>query len=357
MTTLQCESERYLPPPPERAHHRSTGEAPATREMSRLAAWTLLLGVASQWEWRCAHKAYDWRASTDACVRHKGSTECVVLEPYCLSPTSIETASPRWLSDVAGYGGPLLTWLPLLVASRPIAGTRPLLCTALIWYLSLISVVRHTHLLLPSRWDPSGHCFVYGAQLLPLWAISSLPALADWRVPRVLTLWSLVLLYLSAATAACFHTASETAAAWLLLLLLHAALSHRVAAMHAAAADSPEAMAEDLRRERKRLRRRAVLALPLWLLCAAAAWEKARRSGAAALGNRSAESAYDAGLWLLLLVLLRRSSGGRDGFEAAEKYTSEERVLRSPAAAPSDASSDCAGLRSREPSPSEKPHD
>ena len=126
--------------------------------------------------------------------------------------------------------------------------------------------------------------------------------------------------------------------------------------MHAAAADSPEAVAEDLRRERKRLRRCAVLALPLWLLCAAAAWEKARRSGAAALGNRSAESAYDACLWLLLLVLLR-PSGGRDGFEAAEKYTSEERVLRSPAAAPSDASSDCGGLRSREPSPSEKPHD
>ena len=89
--------------------------------MSRLAAWTLLLGVASQWEWRCAHKAYDWRASTDACVRHKGSAECVVLEPYCLSPTSIETASPRWLSDLAGYGGPLLTWFPLLVASLLLA--------------------------------------------------------------------------------------------------------------------------------------------------------------------------------------------------------------------------------------------
>ena len=25
------------------------------------------------------------------------------------------------------------------------------------------------HLLLASRWDPSGHCFVYGSQLLPLW--------------------------------------------------------------------------------------------------------------------------------------------------------------------------------------------
>jgi hypothetical protein len=321
--------------------------------LPRLSAWTLLLGVASQWEWLCAHKAYDWRASTDACVRHKGSTECVVLQPYCLSPTSIGFASPRWLSDVAGYGGPLLTWLPLLVASRPVAGTRPLLCTALIWYLSLIGIVRHAHLLLPSRWDPSGHCFVYGAQLLPLWAISSLPALTDWRVPRALTLWSGVLLYLSAATAACFHTASETAAAWLMLLLLHAALSHRVAAMHAAAADSPEAAVDAMRRERKRLSRRAVLALPLWLLCAAAAWEKARRSGAG-VGNRSAESIYDAGLWLLLLVLLRR--GGRDGSEAGEE-DSEERVLRTPAAAPSDASSDCGGLRSRGPSPSEKPLD
>jgi hypothetical protein len=39
------------------------------------------------------------------------------------------------------------------------------------------------------------------------------------------------------------HTPCETAAAWLLLPLLHAALSHRVAAMHAqpTAADSPEA--------------------------------------------------------------------------------------------------------------------
>ena len=70
--------------------------------------------------------------------------------------------------------------------------------------------------------------------------------------------------------------------------------------------------------------------LPLWLLCAAAAWEKTRRSGAG-VGNRTAESVYDAGLWLLLLMLLRR--GSRDGPEAGEEY-SEERVLRSPAAAP-----------------------
>ena len=329
----------------------------ASVSLRRLSAWTLLLGVASQWEWLCAHKAYDWHASTDACVRRKGSTECVVVQPYCLSPTSIGFASPRWLSNLAGYGGPLLTWLPLLISSRP--GTdarphvRPLLCTMLIWYLSLIGIVRHAHLLLPSRWDPSGHVFVYGAQLLPLWAILSLPALTDWRVPRALTLWSGVLIYLSAATAACFHTPSETAAAWLMVLLLHAALSHRVAAMHAAAADSPEAAVDDVRRERKRLRRRAVLALPLWLLCAAAAWEKARRSGTG-VGNRSAESVYDAGLWLLLLMLLRR--GSRDGSKAGEEY-SEERVLRSPAAAPSDASSDCGGLRSRGPSPSEKPRD
>ena len=49
------------------------------------------------------------------------------------------------------------------------------------------------------------------------------------------------------------------------------------------------------------------------------------------MGNRTAESVYDAGLWLLLLMLLRR--GSRDGPEAGEEY-SEERVLRSPAAAP-----------------------
>ena len=323
---------------------------------ARLIVWTLLLGAASQWEWLCAHKAYDWRPSTGDCVSRKGSTECAVVQPYCLSPTFIRVASPRWLSDLAGYGGLLLTWLPLLVVSRPIACIRPLLCTTLIWYLGLIGVVRHAHLFLPSRWDPSGHCFVYGAQLLPLWAISSLPALADWRVPRTLTLWSGVLLYLSAATAAFFHTASETAAAWLMLLLLHAALSHRVTAVQAAAADSPEAAVDDTWRDQEQLKRRAVLALPLWLLCAAAAWEKARRSGAG-VGHRSAESIYDVGLWLLLLLLLLRQ-GARGGSEAGAAGEARvlNTVLKSPAAAPSDASSDCGELRSRGPSPSEKLH-
>eukprot|EP00964_Phaeocystis_antarctica_P122838 scaffold86463_cov78-Phaeocystis_antarctica.AAC.4 len=97
----------------------------ASVSLRRLSAWTLLLGVASQWEWLCAHKAYDWRASTDACVRRKGSTECVVVQPYCLSPASIGFASPRWLSNLAGYGGPLLTWLPLLISSRPGTDAHP----------------------------------------------------------------------------------------------------------------------------------------------------------------------------------------------------------------------------------------
>ena len=319
------------------------------------AAWSLLLLLASQWEWLCSHKAYDWRASTADCVRYKGGTECVAVPAYCVSPVSIAWASPRWLSSLAGYGGPLLTWLPLLYAARPAAVIRPLLGTTLVWYLAFISVVRHTHLLLPSRWDPSGHCFVYGAQLLPLWAISALPELSGGRrrVPRALRLWSGVLVYLSCATAAWFHTASETGAAWLLLLLLYAALSSRLAAMQAAAAAcSLEAAADVAQRERRRVGRCALLlALPVWLVGSAAAWEAARRSGAG-VGMRSGEAAYDVGLWLLLLLLLLRRGERATGADEPRDSDSEERVLKSSAAL-SDAGSNCSDLRSREPSPSE----
>ena len=73
--------------------------------------WTVLLLSASQWEYMCAHRSYDWRSRD--CVRFKGSSECVEVAQFCLTPSAINTFSPRWLPNLAGYGGPLLTWLPL----------------------------------------------------------------------------------------------------------------------------------------------------------------------------------------------------------------------------------------------------
>lgn len=255
-----------------------------------LFLWTVILLGASQWEYLCAHSSYDWRSRD--CVRFKGSNECVEVAQFCLTPTAINTFSPKWLSNLAGYGGPLLTWLPLLAQERwPRAN---LICTTLVWYLAFISAVRHFHLLLPSKWDPSGHCFVYGSQLLPLWELTSLP---NQAAPWPVTLWSYVLVYLSAATAIAFHLPSETLAAWLLVLLLHFALLRRIKAMDSSSYDAAAAS--------KRLWRRGSVAFPVWLVCTATAWESARRSRDITT-ELGLEAAYDLGLWALLLLLLQR---------------------------------------------------
>ena len=262
----------------------------------KLFSWTVLLLLASQWEYMCAHRSYDWRSRD--CVRFKGSSECVEVAQLCLTPTAINTFSPKWLSNLAGFGGPLMTWLPLLVQEQFHKGDTArsaLICSTLVWYLAFINAVRHFHLLLPSKWDPSGHCFVYGSQLLPLWHLTSLP---NQAVPWIVTLWSYVLIYLSAATAAAFHTPTETLAAWLLILLLNFALLSRI--------DAIEGCSHDAVAASTRLRRRSYLVFPVWLVCTAAAWESARRSRGLTI-ELGLEAVYDLGLWALLLLLLQRA--------------------------------------------------
>jgi len=135
-----------------------------------LATWTLLVAAAAFWDGLCTHSTYDLRGSTDDCVRWTSLdlSECAAAGEGCASPSTLKQASPRWLGSLAGMGGPLMTWLPLLLGAREPAHVRPVLLAALPWYLALIGPVRHTHRLLDSRWDPSGHVFVYGAQLVPL---------------------------------------------------------------------------------------------------------------------------------------------------------------------------------------------
>ena len=88
--------------------------------------WTLLLLAASQWEFWCAHTTYDRRASTPGCVRLKNADgpDCAAVPGFCAPPHAIVAASPRWLSDLAGMGGPLLTWLPLLATQPAANGPR-----------------------------------------------------------------------------------------------------------------------------------------------------------------------------------------------------------------------------------------
>jgi hypothetical protein len=107
-----------------------------------------------------------------------------------------------------------------------------MMATVLSWYLAFIMPVRHAKLWLPLGFDPSGHVFVYGAQLVPLvftfTAVGSaqplvrhswLPQLAGW-----LGVWLVTLCFLSGTTSAFFHTRAETSAGWLLVALLHTTL-------------------------------------------------------------------------------------------------------------------------------------
>ncbi|KAG8459802.1 hypothetical protein KFE25_014365 [Diacronema lutheri] len=132
-----------------------------------------------------------------------------------------------------GVSGPLVSWV-LLAPMLAATGRAALLLDVVLWYLALIMAVRYVHLALPAgwhAWDPSGHIFVYGAQLVPIWLTAHL-APARGPSPRctlrvagvhVACGYALVLAYASGATAAFFHTLSESAAALVLVALpLHA---------------------------------------------------------------------------------------------------------------------------------------
>ena len=262
-----------------------------------LLAWSGVVLAAAAWNKCCEAKKYDLEKSTPDCLRFRGSTECHDdLPPGCLAPASIAFLSPRWLATFVGYGGPLITWVPLLLAEtseRPFAN---LLRLTLLWYLALIGLVRHTHTFLGVHWDPSGHVFVYGSQLIPQWrrwhAHAGGATAAAWPLlERAVVAWAALLCYLSATTAAFFHLWNETVVAWLVVLLLWALL----------AADRPEAKGGAAAPG-------AWLAAASWLLCTAGAWALllAQPRGAAKLWIRVGEATYDGVLWLLYLALAGR---------------------------------------------------
>jgi len=288
--------------------------------MAKLLLWSVALVAAAMWASPCAYTEYDLRRSTDSCVRLKSSTECVPLQPGCVAPASVATASPRWLATLAGDGGTLLTWLPLYATATSERDALPLI---LMWYLGLIGPVRHTHRLLHSRWDPSGHVFVYGAQLVPYWlAVSPRPPYAGaW-----LWCWAGVLCYLSAMTAAFFHTPSETAAGWALVAALWAALRWATSG-----SDGPRPPPSWL----------PAVSLVAWVGCTAGAWLDASAGERPTLFG---QLLYDGALWLLALLLPRPVRHG-EMVSGAEMRQLERGAGGESASAP---------LRRRERSPPEE---
>lgn len=251
------------------------------RALHYALAWGLCVLLAGGWETLCSHTNYDLRRSTGGCTRLKGDDGCALISSWCAEPALVRRLSPRALSDAAGYGGPLLMWVPLLLL-----GGGDVLRPTVAWYAALIGVVRHARLVMPSNWDPSGHVFVYGAQLVPYWWVTlglaqprgaALNALRVWAA-----VWASVLVMLSATTAAFFHTVGESVAGWLLVLALH----HLLARLDSTPADQSAAL------------RLAVLvaAAPLWVVATVAGWV-----GGAAAAMSAGELAYDVVLWVWLL--------------------------------------------------------
>lgn len=159
------------------------------------------------------------RSKAESCTILKSTPTariCISHGPLCNDAQAVSTLSPRWLSDLAGMGGPLLSWVPLLL----LGADTGVMATVIGWYLAFIAPVRHAKLWFDSGFDPSGHVFVYGAQLVPL---AWLP-----HRSRVLGLWSAVLVVLSGTTGAFFHSPAETATGWVLVALLYALLHARV---------------------------------------------------------------------------------------------------------------------------------
>ena len=293
----------------------------------RVAIWGLVLLTAGLLELKCGHKRYDHKKSSEMfCTMIKrgegwwgGYTDasCFVPDAPCFYAGTIQFLSPRWLGQFSGNGGPLLTWVPLLLLDDGTRRIKSALVTTLVWYLALISIVRHFRTQM--YWDPSGHVFVFGAQLAPLWYSGGLGGSSRSLLALIarcwLSVWPYVILYLSIATAAFFHNLSETIAGYLLVLILVWMLEQSAAGDEKTSAPptpqkpptAPTSTAGVAARLVPNLRT-LLITFVMWALASYAGWaDEASPSSYVPLTARGiliGYLVYDSVLWLLLLWLL-----------------------------------------------------
>ena len=195
--------------------------------LRRYALFSSLLLFACLWRHHCGYAFVDLRRSTATCVVPRGGppsaaalSEAAALDlkaaapdldvkpreppahvsraplpcaaaslpPACLAPHRVRSLSPGWLARRLGDAGPLLVWLPLVWAAagrraEPCGGAggrlRAALGLACLVYLAAIMPVRYLRRALPGGFDPSGHVFLFGVQLVPLWAAVQVWAVGD----------------------------------------------------------------------------------------------------------------------------------------------------------------------------------
>uniref|UniRef100_A0A7S4C271 Sphingomyelin synthase-like domain-containing protein n=1 Tax=Chrysotila carterae TaxID=13221 RepID=A0A7S4C271_CHRCT len=290
--------------------------------------WMAVLALAASLAGLCGYPSLNLRKSTASCSLLKGcdasvpsntsGTCCVTLPELCAPTSTAALLSPKWLAYLAGSGGPLITWLPLVCGAASLPDIWKPLRPSLLWYLALIGPVRHTHRILPSSWDPSGHVFVYGMQLIPWLASARLGV----GVTLWLRAWSICLVFLSATTAAFFHTPSETAAGLLLLLPLWGFLMRRqgmeldVQNLMSDTASSHEECSllsgarrwfphEDQSLSSPGRVASTTFAAVLWIVVAVAVWSTA---SSREMPQLAGEAGYDIVLWLLLAFVESRAA-------------------------------------------------
>ncbi len=154
-----------------------------------------------------------------------------------LRPPHSWNVAPPALGDALAAVGPAATLLPLWLfaprgeGARPAALRRALLLALCAWLLAIAPIrcaKRALAVLWGARGDPSGHIFLFGAQLVPLWVAQredggsggsgSGGARLAWRAAEALLLLS------SFTTAAWHHTPGEVLAAWACVAALQAAV-------------------------------------------------------------------------------------------------------------------------------------
>jgi len=159
---------------------------------------------------------------------------CSAVRSSCAGPASslcpsdalAAALSPRPVSDLLTTLGPALVWAPLLAHARvsSCGATRGALLAALCGWLIFCMPVRLTRRLSGGAFDPSGHVFVIGVQLVPLWVARGASAAGGGaRAPLALRAAGAiepVLWLVSASTSAFHHSATEVFAAWALVAAL-----------------------------------------------------------------------------------------------------------------------------------------
>ena len=126
---------------------------------ARFLVWTSVLALASAFRWLCDAES-----------------------PCAISAAARDAVAPRALGAAVAALGPAPAWLLVLLMLRAegsSARARGALIGAAAAFLGAVFPVRLTSFLTDGAFDPSGHIFIFGLELVPLWAALSSPSPAS----------------------------------------------------------------------------------------------------------------------------------------------------------------------------------